>query len=941
MNAHQLVDTISLIIDGRPVTVRKGSTIWQAAEQAGIEIPVLCHDPRLRPVGVCRMCVVDIGERVLAAACMREAADGMNVVTKSEKVQLCRRTLTELLLSDYPDVSRREASTADDKLLELARGFGVTRSEIDVPSGNGRSQDDSSPVIGVDHGACILCDRCIRACDDVQHNDVIGRTGKGYTARISFDFDVPMGSSTCVSCGECAAVCPTGALTIKPITATIRPRNELTAVESVCPYCGVGCAITYHVDRDRNTVVFADGRDSPGSEARLCVKGRYGFDYAKHPQRLAVPLIRREEYYPKGPLSGAVKGERRRKPGGLVDYDEVMPAFREATWEEALGLAASRLARIKKEHGPTALAGFGSAKCSNEEAYLFQKLIRAVFGTNNVDHCTRLCHASSVAALLETIGSGAVTNVFNDVRNADVALVTGSNTTANHPVAATFIKDAAANGTALIVIDSRETGIATHAHHFLKINPGSDVALYNAMMNVMIEDDLVNHAYIRDYTEGYESLRDLVAKYTPETAEGVCGVPADKIREVARVFGRANAAIIYWGMGISQHTHGTDNARCLISLALLTGNVGRPGTGLHPLRGQNNVQGASDAGLIPMVYPDYQAVSDPAVRKKFEAAWKVQLDPKPGLTVVEIINGALAGTMKGMYMMGENPFLSDPNVNKVRKGLSNLEFLCVQDIFLTETAEFADVILPATSFFEKDGTYTNSDRRVQVGKRALRPPGEARLDWEIICELATRMGCPMRYDSIEQIFAELTSLAPSYAGLDYENLIPTGKLWPCPDPANSDGIQLLFGDGFPTPTGRGKFVAVDYQPAAELPDEDYPFILNTGRLLEHWHTGTMTRRSKALDAIEPEAFCQMNPADLAELGVGPDDYVTLSTRRGKITLKARATPGVSRGNVFVPFHFREASANTLTNDALDPFGKIPEYKFCAVKVERSSSAVPQ
>jgi formate dehydrogenase major subunit len=712
-------------------------------------------------------------------------------------------------------------------------------------------------------------------------------------------------------------------------------------VESVCPYCGVGCAITYHVDRERNTVVYADGRESPGSEARLCVKGRYGFDYAKHPQRLTVPLIRRKEFFPKGPLSGDVKGERRRKPGGLVDYDEVMPAFREATWEEALDLVASRLAGIRDEHGPSALAGFGSAKCSNEEAYLFQKLIRAVFGTNNIDHCTRLCHASSVAALLETIGSGAVTNVFSDVRNADVALVTGSNTTANHPVAATFIKDAAADGTTLIVIDSRETGIATHAHHFLKIKPGSDVALYNAMMGVMIQEDLVNHDYIRDYTEDYEALRDLVVKYTPEVAESICGVPADEIREVARIFGRADAAIIFWGMGISQHTHGTDNARCLISLALLTGNVGRPGTGLHPLRGQNNVQGASDAGLIPMVYPDYQNVGDAAVRKKFETAWNVSLDPKPGLTVVEIINGALKSEIKGMYMMGENPFLSDPNVNKVRKALANLEFLCVQDIFLTETAEFADVILPATSFFEKDGTYTNSDRRVQVGRRALDAPGEARLDWEIICEVATRMGYPMRYDSADQIFAEFTSLAPSYGGLDYENLIPTGKLWPCPDPVNSDGKQLLFGDGFPTPSGRGKFVPVDYRPAAELPDDEYPFILNTGRLLEHWHTGTMTRRSKALDAIEPEAFCQMNPADLADLGVGPNDYVTLSTRRGKITLKARATPGVSRGDVFVPFHFREASANTLTNDVLDPFGKIPEYKFCAVKVERTPSAVPQ
>jgi formate dehydrogenase major subunit len=924
---------VTLTIDGTTTTVPAGATIWDAAREAGIEIPVLCHDDRLRPVGVCRMCAVDVGERVLAAACVREATDGMVVQTRSEKVERCRKTLTELLLSDYPTTSARQDTTGDDMLLELAEEYDIDRADIALPTGNGRPQDDSSPVIAVDHAACILCDRCIRACNEVQHNDVIGRTGKGYLSRISFDLNDAMGQSTCVACGECAAVCPTGALTVKSITVPIERDRDLKAVDSVCPYCGVGCAITYYVDEKYNAVAYAEGRDSPASDSRLCVKGRFGFDYAKHPQRLTVPLIRRDAHYPKGALSSDVKGERRKKPGGLVDYDEVMPAFREASWEEALDLVASRLKSIKDDHGPPALAGFGSAKCSNEEAYLFQKLVRVAFGTNNVDHCTRLCHASSVAALLETIGSGAVTNVFSDVHNSDVAIVAGSNTTENHPVAATFIKDAAASGTTLIVVDSRETGIARHAHHFLQIEPGSDVALYNAMMNVMIEEDLVDHAYIEKFTEGYDDLRERVKRYSPEAAQKICGVSAAKIREVARIYGRADAAIVFWGMGISQHSTGTDNARCLISMTLLTGNVGRPGTGLHPLRGQNNVQGASDAGLIPMVYPDYQSVASPEAQQKFEQAWGAALDPQPGLTVVEIIGGALEGSIKGMYMMGENPFLSDPNINKVRKALANLEFLCVQDIFLTETAEFADVILPATSFFEKDGTYTNSDRRVQVGPKTLNAPGQARLDWELVCEISTRMGYPMTYGSAEEIFAEFTALAPSYGGLDYDNLRPTGKLWPCPDPQNSDGIQLLFGDGFPTPSGRGKFVPVDHGPAAELPDAEYPFILNTGRLLEHWHTGTMTRRSKALDTIEPEAICELNPEDLAEIGLPAGGMVTLSTRRGTITLRARKSTGVQRGNVFVPFHFREASANILTNDVLDPFGKIPEYKYCAVKVE--------
>ena len=932
------MSTVTLTIDGSPLTVPLGTTIWEAARQAGIEIPVLCHDPRLRPVGVCRVCVVDVGERVLAAACVRTATDGMTVGTHTEKVERCRKTLIELLLADYPRESRREKTTGDDQLLALARRYAVGAETLQLPPGDGRQHDLSSPVIAVDHAACILCDRCIRACNEIQGNDVIGRTGKGYGARIAFDLDAPMGRSSCVSCGECAAVCPTGALTHKPLAAPIKPRSELTAVDSVCPYCGVGCAITYHVDRAQNAIVLADGRPSPGNQGRLCVKGRYGFDYALHPQRLTVPLIRRPECYPKGPLSSDVRGDgKRRKPGGLVDYAELLPAFREATWDEALDLVARRLRTIKEAHGPRALAGFGSAKCSNEEAYLFQKMVRAAFGTNNVDHCTRLCHASSVAALLETIGSGAVTNVYGDVKRAEVALVAGSSTTDNHPVAATFIKDAARHGTTLIVVDTRVTGIAQHARHFLLIKPGSDVALYNAWMHVMIEEGLIDRDYIQSHTEGFEALAQVVKRYPPEGAEGICGVPAAKIREAARVFGRARAALIFWGMGISQHTHGTDNARCLISLALLTGNVGRPGTGLHPLRGQNNVQGASDAGLIPMVYPDYQGVEDQATRGRFEEAWGVPLDPKPGLTVVEIITAALSGKIRGMYMMGENPFLSDPNINKVRKALAALDFLCVQDIFLTETAEFADVILPATSFFEKTGTYTNTDRRVQIGRKAIDPPGQARVDWEIVCEIARRMGYPMGYGGPEEIFREFVELAPSYAGLTYRNLTPYGKLWPCPDPDSSDGIQLLFGDGFPTPSGRGKFVPAEYRPGAEVADPDYPFVLNTGRLLEHWHTGTMTRRARALSQIRPDAFCEMHPDDLAELGVDDGERVTVSSRRGSITLPAHASSGIARGTVFLPFHFREAAANTLTNDQLDPFGKIPEFKYSAVRVERADA----
>jgi len=944
------VTNVTLTIDGGEVTVPAGTTLWDAARSAAIEIPVLCHDPKLEPVGVCRLCAVEVeGERVFAAACVREAEDGMVVRTGSAKLERCRDMLTELLLSEQPDSSRREKTTADDALLALARDRRVS-SQLPAPNGSApaRGQDDSSPVIAVDHHACILCDRCIRACDDVQHNDVIGRTGKGYETRISFDLDLPMGESSCVSCGECVDACPTGALVNKDLGAPIRPRDELKSVDSVCPYCGVGCAIRYHADPERNLVVFAEGRENPGNQGRLCVKGRYGFDYATHPQRLTKPLIRID--YPKRALSPEVVNSKRRRGrrASVVDYDQVMPAFREASWDEALDLVALRLSEIRERDGGGALAGFGSAKCSNEEAYLFQKLVRAVFGTNNVDHCTRLCHASSVAALLQMIGSAAVTTTFGDIENSDFALITGSNTTSNHPVAATFFKQAAARGTRLLVVDPMHTPIADHAWRFCQIRSGTDVAFYNGLMHVILQEGLVDTAYVAKFTKDFERLAHTVERYTPRVTAGVCGIPEETVREVAIAYGQAQAAITFWGMGMSQHVHGTDNCRAIISLCLLTGNMGRPGTGLHPLRGQNNVQGASDAGLIPMSYPDYRPVGSDEVREHYEAAWGRELDREAGLTTVEIMEAAHEGQVRGMYILGENPFLSDPNTNLVREALTRLDFLAVQDIFLTETAEFADVILPATSALEKTGTFTNTDRRVQLGRPVLDPPGDARLDWQIVCEISTRMGYPMHYDDASQIFDELVSHSESYRGLSHDALGETGKLYPCPNPEESDGTVVMFGDGFPTEDGKARFVPVEHTGADEMPDDDYPLILVTGRLLEHWHTGQMTRRSQALDAIEPEAFVSIHPDDAKRLEVSQGEWVTVESRRGAITLEVRIGRATQAGSVFIPFHFREAGANTLTTDELDPDGKIPEYKFCAVRVakpaddssDRSASPTP-
>jgi formate dehydrogenase major subunit len=901
-------EKITFSLDGRNIDARLDETILQAARRHGTEIPHLCYMDGLRPDGNCRACVVEInGERALAPSCCRTPTEGMQVSSQNERARTSQKMVLELLKSDVVETPYTRHSELELWATKLA--VGTPR----FPARHQPAQDVSHPAIAVNLDACIQCTRCQRACREEQVNDVIGYAQRGSHAEIVFDMSDPMGDSSCVGCGECVQACPTGALMPANGVGLVEPDKT---VDSVCPYCGVGCLLKYHI-KD-NKILHVTGLDGPANHGRLCVKGRFGFDYVNHPHRLLKPLIRK----PGVPKSAE------------VDFDPAhwQDTFREATWDEALEVTANGLKKIRDEKGGNALAGFGSAKGSNEEAYLFQKLIRTGFGTNNVDHCTRLCHASSVAALLEGIGSGAVSNQVDDVAQAEVIIIIGSNTPENHPVAATFMKNAAKAGKKLIVMDPRRTELARHATYYLQFKPDTDVALLNALIHTIIEEGLVNTDFVEKRTEDFDLIRQNVESFSPEEMAPVCGIPAATIREVARCYATACGSMIFWGMGISQHIHGTDNARCLIALSLITGQVGRPGTGLHPLRGQNNVQGASDAGLIPMVFPDYQRVDDETARERFETLWQTALDDKPGLTVVEIMNAILDGTLHGMYIMGENPAMSDPNLHHARQALAALDHLVVQDLFLTETASFADVVLPASAFPEKTGTFTNTDRRVQLGRRALDPPGEARQDLEVIQQIALRLGLDWDYPDTKTVFAEMRQAMPSIGGITWERLEQNSSVtYPCVNEGDP-GQPVVFQEDFPTATGRARLVPARLISADELPDKEFPYVLITGRQLEHWHTGAMTRRSRVLDAIEPQPVINIHPEDLAAIGGTEGDLLSVTSRRGELIAYARADRGMQRDEIFIPFCYQEAAANLLTNEALDPYGKIPEFKYCAVQV---------
>jgi len=914
-----MTSNISFYLNDKLVEAIEGETIWDVAKREEVYVPHLCHSDKMgyKADGNCRACVVEIkGEKTLVASCIRKPTQGIEVLTNNKKVKKSQNLVLELLLADQPDSNiYRSRDNHFWKTLNLRN---IKKSRFSQKPQNLTPKIDvSHPAMTVDLNACIQCGLCVRACRDVQVNDVLGMSGRGNNSYPVFDINKLMGESSCVGCGECVQACPTGALIESSLlddnyNQTIFPDSK---IKSLCPYCGVGCQTLVSV-KD-NFIINVEGDNGPANENRLCVKGRFGYDYINNNLRLKEPLIRISKDTKSWDLS--------------IDSLNIDKYFRKASWEEALDLAAKKFIEILKNDS-NSLAGFGSAKGSNEEAYLFQKLIRTGFKTHNVDHCTRLCHASSVAALLQSVGSAAVTAPFTTVKESECIILIGARPEQNHPVAASFLKQAVKNGSKLIIIDPRKQDLSRYAEYHLQFKPGQDLALLNAIIYTIIDENLYNKEYINQNTEGFDLLKKEVESFDFILLSRLCGVEPDLIKSVARIYAKAKSSIIFWGMGISQHIHGTQNAFSLINLALITGHVGRIGTGLHPLRGQNNVQGASDAGLIPMSYPDYKKVTEADNKYKMENFWETSLEYNEGKTVVEIIEDISNKKIKGLYVLGENPAMSDPDQIHTRKALAVLDHLVVQDIFMTETAWNADIIFPASAHAEKTGTYTNTNRQVQLGRAVVKPPHNARQDWWIIQEIGRRMGLSWNYKSPRDIFIEMKLVMTSLNNISWERLERDGYVTYPASSEDKPGEDIIFMDGFPTSNNLAKIIPVKIiQPNDEI-NKDFPFVLSTGRMLEHWHTGTMTRRSVVLDKIEPYPIIFINSKDVKKYLLDLNKEVIIETRRGKIQIKLRCDDNLLPGMIFLPFCFTEAAANILTKSDLDPIGKIPELKFSAAKI---------
>ncbi|MEJ2056460.1 MAG: formate dehydrogenase subunit alpha [Desulfofustis sp.] len=905
----------NLIIDGREVEVTPGTTVLEAARKAGIYIPTLCHDPHLEPYGACRLCIVKIdGIRGLPTSCTTPCEPAMVVITEDEEIARIRRGIIELTLADHPAECCTCLKSEDCELLHVAAYLGVDKHSLERLQRRTEvlPVDTSNPAFDFDPNKCILCGKCVRVCREITGIGAIDLAQRGYQSRVSTFGGKAWSDTVCQSCGECVERCPTGALMPKRV---IIPQRE---VKTLCPFCGVGCPIVVGV-RGKEIVRVKADPDSNVSQGGLCVKGRFGCDFVNHPDRLTRPLVRREGV----PRSA-----------GLSELTAVEDIFRPAEWDEALELTAAGLAQILESAGGEALGVLSSAKCTNEENYLTQKFARAVLGTNNIDHCARLCHSSTVAAALESFGDGAMSNSIADLDEAEVIFLIGSNPTECHPIIARRIKhNIRKNSARLIVADPRTTELARLADLHMSHHPGSDVALLNGIMHSILASGLHDAAFIARRCEGFDLFRKNVACFTPEQASLISGVPSDDIRRAAEMFAAATRGVVVFGMGITQHTTGVDNVKTIANLLMLTGNMGRKGTGFSPLRGQNNVQGACDMGALPNVYPGYQKIDEPAARGKFSEAWQADLNCRKGLPLTDMIVAANHDLLQGMYVIGENPLMSEPNLEHTRQAMTGLSFLAVQDIFMTETAKLADVVLPAACFAEKSGTFTNTERRVQLVRQVLEPPGSARADWQIVAELSSRLGYAMSYADSGTIMKEIAALTPIYGGISHRRLErQDGLQWPCWDKRHR-GTPRLHVTKFTR--GRGKFHAVTYKPPAEKTSMDFPLVLTTGRLLEHFHTGTMSRRSRVLDALEPHGHIDMNEKDAALVGVHADELLQVSSPRGEIVVQVRIDKKVPPGTAFMAFHWREAPANLLTSEAVDPTARIPEYKVSSIRIEKA------
>jgi formate dehydrogenase alpha subunit len=900
--------TPTVTIDGRPVVPAPGDTVLTAARRIGIAIPTLCHDPVLVPEATCRVCCVEIeGWHGLLPACSTAPSPGMVVHTASATVLKNRRLILELVLDGFGRVEDDDpAREAHQRLLVMARDAGLDTSRPAPAALAPRYLSHHDAALAISPERCIQCGNCFRYCEYLHGFHPSRIVDVGARRRLSFALGISLEAGQCDHCGNCVDHCPTGALLERWQVQHGPAERE---APSVCTYCGTGCALMIQVKNDRVIGARPAARDATVNQGELCVKGRFGFGFAGHPERLTAPLIRIQD------------GHR-------------LDCFRRATWDEALDLVAAGFAEIKKNYGGDSLAVLSSARATNEENYLAQKLARAVFGTNNVDNCARVCHAPSVVGLTAAFGSGAATNSLDEIPGADCIVVVGANPTEAHPVIGHKIKDAVyRRGCRLVVIDPRRIWLTQIADVHLPLRPGTNIALVNGLLRVLLEENLVNRAFVAERTEGFDKLEQLIrSDYPLERVASLTGVAPESLRAAARLYAEARHGMILYGLGVTEHIHGSANVMALANLALATGHVGRPHTGVNPLRGQNNVQGACDVGALPNVLPGYQRLDDPAVVEKFSRRWGVAVPPTAGLKSCQMFHGAVSGRVRGLYIIAEDPAQTEPDSLLLEKALASLDFLVVQELFFTRTAAYADVILPGASAVEKEGTFNNTDRRVQYFDAALSPPGECRTDGEIIREIARRLGYPMDYRSSAEVWDELADLAPMFAGIRYHRLRRGETLvWPCVD-ERDPGTRTLHQGSFTR--GRGRFHALPYEPAAEAVSREFPYLLTTGRRLEHYCNGSMTRRSRELLELCPRERLEINPADARALGISEGDRVEVTSARGRIEAPCHITDRSPEGVVFLSFHFAETPTNVLTGSHYDAMAITPEYKVTAVNMRR-------